>query len=257
MLTAEARDRYLRHILLKEIGAQGQQKLLAAHILVVGAGGLGNPVIQYLAAAGVGHIALADDDAVSLANLQRQTVFRDEDVGAPKVERAADFIGALNPDVEVEVIRLKVTDENAAAIVANRDLIIEGVDSFEARFALNRAAIGVRTPLLSAAIGRFEGQAALFKPWAGPELPCYRCLVPQAPPRDAVLTCAEEGVAGPLAGILGSFLALEALKELLGFGETLAGRLFLFDGLSGTSRTVRLPRDPECPDCGSIARGVG
>lgn len=256
MLTAEARDRYLRHILLKEIGAQGQQKLLAANVLVVGAGGLGNPVLQYLAAAGVGRIAIADDDAVSLANLQRQTLYRDEDVGARKIERARDFIAALNPDVRVELLPVKLKEANAAAAFAGRDLVIEGVDSFEARFALNRAAIAARTPLLSAAIGRFEGQATLFKPWAGADLPCYRCLVPEIPPRESVLTCAEEGVAGPLAGIIGSFIALEALKELLGVGDTLAGRLFLFDGLAAAARTVVLPRDPGCPECGAISRAT-
>ncbi len=257
MLDADARDRYLRHILLKEVGAQGQQKLLAARLLVVGAGGLGSPVIQYLAAAGVGVLGIVDDDRVALSNLQRQTIYRDEDVGASKVERAAAFVRALNPQVRTVAHGEKLNADNAGDIVAAYDLVIEGVDSFEARYAINAACIARQKPLISAAIGRFEGQLALFKPSAGAALPCYRCLVPEAPPRDAEINCAEEGVLGPLAGVIGSAAALEAIKEILGLGESLAGRLFIFDGLSMSARTVRLPRDPDCPDCGRIVRQTG
>ncbi len=254
MLDDDARERYLRHILLKEVGAQGQQKLLAARILVIGAGGLGSPIIQYLAAAGIGVLGIADDDRVALSNLQRQTIYRDEDVGASKVERAAAFVRALNPQVRTVAHGEKVNAENAAAIIGAYDLVVEGVDSFASRFAINAACIDLKKPLLSAAIGRFEGQLALFKPWAGADYPCYRCLVPEAPPRDEQVNCAEEGVLGPLAGVIGSMAALEAIKEILSIGESLAGRLFVYDGLAAAARTVKLPRDPECPACGVIDR---
>lgn len=256
MLDGKARERYLRHILLKEIGAQGQQKLLAARVLVVGAGGIGSPVIQYLAAAGVGRISIADDDRVALSNLQRQTIYRDADIGALKAECAVRFAGALNPSIAATAIVERLDGARANALFRDADLVVEGVDAIGARHALNDASIASRTPLVSAALGRFAAQVSLYKPWAGKDLPCYRCLVPETPPRDAVLTCAEEGVAGPLAGVAGSIAALEAIKELTGAGETLAGRLFIFDGLSLTARTVRLPRDPDCPSCGAIDRSV-
>ena len=254
MLDADARDRYLRHILLKEVGAQGQQKLLAARVLVVGAGGLGSPIIQYLAAAGVGLIGIADDDHVALSNLQRQTIYRDEDVGESKVARAAAFARALNPQIKIVAHREKLTGENAAARVAGYDFVVEGVDNFASRFALNAACIAARKPLISAAIGRFDGQLSVFRPWAGAELACYRCLVPETPPREMQVNCAEEGVLGPLAGVIGSMAALETLKEILNLGESLAGRLLVYDGLAATMRTIRLPRDPRCPDCGRLAR---
>lgn len=254
MLDSDARERYLRHILLKEIGAQGQQKLGQARILVVGAGGVGSPVIQYLAAAGAGQLTIADDDRVALSNLQRQTIYRDEDVGALKAERAGAFARALNPTIAVTALAERLDGPRAEALFRDHDLVIEGVDTIAARQMLNAASLAARTPLVSAALGRFEAQVSVFKPWAGPDLPCYRCLVPQTPPREAVLTCAEEGVAGPLAGIAGAVAALEAVKEIVGAGLTLAGRLFIFDGLQLTARTVRLPRDPECSVCSMISR---
>ncbi len=256
MLDPDARDRYLRHILLKEIGAQGQQRLLAARVLVVGAGGIGSPVIQYLAAAGVGRLAIADDDKVALSNLQRQTIFRDEDIGAPKAECAARFARALNPAIAVTPIVERLDAARAAALFRDVDLVVEGVDTIAARFALNAASVATATPMVSAALGRFEAQVSLFKPWAGADLPCYQCFVPEAPPREAVVTCAEEGVVGPLAGVAGSIAALEAVKEITGAGETLAGRLFIFDGLSAASRIVRLPRDPNCSVCRTIDRSA-
>lgn len=254
MLDPDARDRYLRHILLREIGAQGQQKLLAARVLVIGAGGIGSPVIQYLAGAGVGHLGVADDDTVSLSNLQRQTIYRDEDIGASKADCAARFARALNPGIVVTPIVERLDAARASALFRDFDIVVEGVDTIGARFALNEASVTARTPMVSAALGRFEAQVSLFKPWAGADLPCYRCLVPEAPPREAVLACAEEGVIGPLAGVAGSIAALEAVKEIAGAGKTLAGRLFIFDGLSLTARTVRLPRDPACSVCRSIDR---
>lgn len=254
MLDADARDRYLRHILLKEVGAQGQQKLLAARVLVVGAGGLGSPIIQYLAAAGVGVISIADDDRVALSNLQRQTIFRDEDVGEPKAARAAAFARALNPEIRIVALDEKLTTDNAADRIKGFDVIVEGVDNFGARFALNAACIEARKPLVSAAIGRFEGQLSVFKPWAGAALPCYRCLVPAPPPREAEINCAEVGVLGPLAGVIGSMAALETLKEILSIGESLAGRLLIYDGLAASMRAIALPRDPQCPDCAELLR---
>jgi adenylyltransferase/sulfurtransferase len=254
MLDADARERFLRHILLKEVGAQGQQKLLSARILVVGAGGLGSPVVQYLAAAGVGVLGLADDDRVALSNLQRQTIYRDEDVGAAKIDRAAAFARALNPHLRTVTHGEKLDRTNAPSIISGYDLVVEGIDSFAGRFALNAACIDTRRTLVSAAISRFEGQVSVFKPWSGAALPCYRCLVPEEPPREEQANCAEEGVIGPLAGVIGSIAALEAVKEIVGFGESLAGRLFLFDGLSSTARVVKLPRDPGCADCGRVDR---
>lgn len=257
MLDADARERYLRHILLKEVGAQGQQKLLSARVLVIGAGGLGSAIIPYLAAAGVGHLGVADDDRVELSNLQRQTIYRSVDVGESKAERAAAFAGALNPRIEVAAHRRRLSAGDAADLIAGYDIVVEGVDSFEGRLAINDAAINARRTLVSAAIGRFEGQLAVFKPWAGADLPCYRCLVPEPPPRETVLSCAEEGVLGPLAGVIGSMAALETLKEILGIGDSLAGRLLIYDGLASSARTVVLPRDVTCLACGGIRRTNG
>ncbi|MEL7485730.1 MAG: HesA/MoeB/ThiF family protein [Pseudomonadota bacterium] len=250
MLNKIQRERYLRHLLLKEVGGQGQARLLGSKALVVGAGGLGAPIIQYLAAAGVGEIGVADDDSVELSNLQRQTIYTAADVGSHKTAAARRFVGALNPDVRVNAIETRITDENAEALAAAYDIVIEGVDSFEARFAINRGCIAARTPLVSAAIGRFDGQLSVFKPFSDPgRLPCYRCLVPEAPPRDGQINCAEEGVLGAIAGVMGTLAAMEALKDLLGVGETLAGRLLIYSGLDADMRTVRLPADPDCPDC--------
>jgi adenylyltransferase/sulfurtransferase len=256
MLGPDAQERYLRHILLKEIGAQGQQKLIAARVLVVGAGGVGGPVIQYLAAAGAGRLTIADDDRVALSNLQRQTIYRDADVGALKAERAAAFARALNPSISVVALPERLGAARAEALFREHDVVVEGVDTIEARQTLNAASVAARTPLVSAALGRFEAQVSIFTPWAGEDLPCYRCFVPETPPREAVIACAEEGVVGPLVGVAGSIAALEAVKAITGAGETLAGRLFIFDGLRLMARTVRLRRDPDCSVCGSIARSL-
>ncbi|MEM8935958.1 MAG: HesA/MoeB/ThiF family protein [Pseudomonadota bacterium] len=247
------RERYARHLLLREVGGQGQQKLLNAKVLIVGAGGLGAPIIQYLAAAGVGELGIADDDVVSLSNLQRQVLYGTDDVGRPKVEAAADFIARLNSDVRVNALACRIDAENAAATIDGYDLVIEGVDNFESRYALNTACIAARVPFLSAAIGRFEGQISLYKPFAAPgRLPCYRCFVPQEPPRESQVNCAEEGVLGAVAGVVGAAVAMEALKELLGLGDSLAGRIMLFDGLSGRWRNVALKADQACTDCSDL-----
>lgn len=253
MLSDDQSRRYLRHILLREVGAQGQQALLGARVCVVGVGGLGGPVVQYLAAAGVGHLTLVDPDTVDLTNLQRQVQFRTVDIGAGKAAIAADMARAINPGIAVVAITGAVDAANAARIVAGADLVVEGVDRFETRFELAAACMAARIPLLSGAIGRFEGQVALFEPFAG-DLPCYGCLVPAPPPREDVMTCAEEGVLGPVAGVVGSMLALEAVKRIVGIGPSLAGHLVVFDALTGGARRVGLPRDPQCAFCATLPR---
>ena len=251
-MTPEERDRYARHILLKEVGGQGQQKLNATRVLVVGAGGLGSPILAYLAAAGIGTIGIADGDAVALSNLQRQTLFRTEDVGRNKVDAARDAIARLNSHVKTEP-HPRITPDNAREIVSGYDLIVEGVDNFAARYALNAACIAEKKTLVSAAVGRFEGQLSTFKPFAAPgALPCYRCLVPEEPPRESQVNCAEEGVMGAVTGVMGTLAAMEAIKEILGLGESLVGRLMIYDGLGGDFRTIRLPADPACADCSGL-----
>lgn len=243
-------DRYARHILLKEVGGQGQQKLLDARVLIVGAGGLGAPIIQYLAAAGVGTLGVADDDVVALSNLQRQIIYGTGDVGAPKIDKAGEAVARLNPDVQFIPHKEKIDNANVDAIIADYDFIIEGVDTFEARYVLNAACMKAQKPLLSAAVGRFDGQLALFKPYEAPRtLPCYRCFTPEPPPLDAQVNCSEEGVIGALTGVMGALAAMEALKELLGLGDSLAGKVLLYDGLGGQMRRVTLPADPACVDC--------
>ena len=252
-MTPDEKERYARHILLREVGGQGQQKLLSSRVLVVGAGGLGAPILQYLVAAGVGTIGIVDDDDVALSNLQRQVIFKTNDVGRRKTDAARDFAEALNPGVNIVTHECRIDEHNADDIITNYDLVVEGVDNFAARYVVNKACIAGRKPLVSAAIGRFEGQLATFKPFKAPGvLPCYRCLVPEEPPRDAQVNCAEEGVLGAVAGVLGTLAAMEALKELLQIGESLAGRLILYDGLSGRFRTVSLPADPACKECANL-----
>jgi adenylyltransferase/sulfurtransferase len=253
MLTDVERERYLRHILLKEVGAQGQQTLLRARVLVAGAGGIGAPALLYLAGAGVGEIGIVDHDRVDLSNLHRQIVYATADVGQPKTAQAKAALLRLNPDISVREHRRRLTAENAAELIAGYDLVLEGLDNFEGRYALNRALIAARKPLVSAAIGRFEAQVSVFKPYAG-DFPCYRCLAPAPPPREETLTCAEEGVLGPVAGVAGAAAALEAIREILGLQPSLAGRLLFYAPLSLDSRIVRLPRDPDCAECGQIKR---
>lgn len=255
-LTDAQLDRYARHIVLREIGGPGQQKLLAARVLLIGAGGLGSPCALYLAAAGVGTIGIADHDTVSLSNLQRQILHRTEEVGNLKTESAARALAAVNPDVRVIPHTEKVTAENARRLIAGYDLVADGSDNFETRYAVNAAAVAEGKTLVSAAVGRFDGQLAVFAPHtldaAGARNPCYRCLVPEAPPRGAIATCAEAGIVGALTGVMGAMQALEVVKEIAGAGETLRGRLLLYDGLAAEMRTVRLTRDPDCATCGGL-----
>jgi molybdopterin/thiamine biosynthesis adenylyltransferase len=236
-------ERYARHLVLREIGGPGQQRLKAARVAVVGAGGLGAPAALYLAAAGVGRIVLIDHDAVSLSNLQRQILYEVEDVGALKVEVAARRLTGVNPHVTIEPVASALTPDNASALFSDVDLVLDGTDNFATRFVVNKACIEIGRPLVSGAIGRWTGQVGVF---AGK--PCYRCLVSEAPP-DAE-TCSAVGVVGALAGVIGSMMALEAIKLITGAGEALTGRLLIYDGLAGEARTVRIGADPDCPDCG-------
>ena len=246
-LTDDQLERYQRHILLREIGGTGQRKLLEAKVLVVGAGGLGAPALMYLAAAGVGTIGVVDDDIVSLSNLQRQVIFSTDEVGAPKGEMAERRLSAINPDAKVTVHQVRLTQANAQDLIAPYDLVLDGCDNFETRFAVNAACLALGKPLVSAAIGEFDGQLAVFRPDRQSQ-PCYRCFVPEIP--EGVANCTEQGVVGALAGVLGTWAALEVVKELVGFGTSLTGNLVLFDGLSAVTRKVRLRRDPGCPACG-------
>lgn len=236
-------ERYARHLVLSEVGGPGQQALRRARVLIVGVGGVGAPAALYLAAAGVGTLGLTDDDAVALSNLQRQVLFATADIGRGKVESAAGRLTALNPGVAIEAFPERLTPANAAARVAAFDIVLDGTDDFAARHAVNAACVAAGRPLVSGALGRWDGQVGVF---AG--RPCYQCLVPEAPP-DAE-TCARVGVVGALAGVIGSMAALETIKLIVGAGEPLQGRLLLYDGLAGSARTVRVAADPQCPVCG-------
>lgn len=253
IFTPEEAERYSRHILLKEIGGAGQQRLKAAHVALIGAGGLGAPAALYLAAAGVGRLTLIDDDVVSVSNLQRQILYRGADLGAAKVERAQAALEALNPHVEIIAKNVRLNCENAASLLAEADVILDGVDQFAPRFAANEAAHALGRPLVSAAVGRWHGQISTFASGltrGAPQSqkhPCYRCFVREAPHIED--TCAE-GIVGALTGFMGSLMALEAVKIITRAGAPLIGRVLLFDGLSGESRMVALAADPDCPVCG-------
>jgi adenylyltransferase/sulfurtransferase len=242
--------RYARHILLPEVGGEGQARLLAAKVLVIGAGGLGSPLILYLGAAGVGTIGVADDDVVELSNLQRQILHADDRVGMAKVESARLAVAAINPEVILVPHPLRINAANAAELMQGYDLIADGSDNFATRFLVNDAARAAGKTLVSAAVLRFEGQLATFKPGG----PCYRCLYPADLSDADVQSCAEAGIFGAMAGVLGSLQAVEVLKELLGIGESMAGHLLLVDGLATSFRKVRLAKDPACPCCGGEAR---
>lgn len=247
-MTPDYVKRYARHLVLKEIGGAGQSALLAAKVAIVGAGGLGGPAGLYLAAAGVGHIRIIDDDVVEASNLQRQVQFITTDIGMPKATLMADTLDDLNPDVEAQGMVQRLQPGNAKIILEGYDVILDGVDDFESRFAINDAALALGIPLVSGALGRFDGQVSAFR--SDRESPCYRCFVPSVPP-DAE-TCSEVGVVGALAGVIGSMMALEVIKLITGAGEPLIGKVWLFDGLKAEARTVALPRDPNCPACSNF-----
>ena len=243
-------ERYARHIVLEEVGGVGQAKLLEAKVLVIGAGGLGSPLLMYLAAAGVGTIGVVDDDAVSLSNLQRQIAHTTARIGTPKTESAKQTVAALNPDVTVVPHRERLTPENAARLIAAYDLVADGSDNFATRFLANDACYLGQKPLVSAALLRFDGQLSTFKAYLGGDNPCYRCIYHEPPPPGLIPSCAEGGVLGALAGAIGSLQATEVVKELLGIGESLSGSLVIYDGLSTTFRKVKVRPDPACPLCG-------
>lgn len=247
-LTDPQLDRYARHLILKEIGGAGQARLLRSRVAVVGAGGIGSPAIQYLAAAGVGHLTIVDDDRVELSNLQRQTLFGTAQLGTAKVDAAVIAVCALNPDVHVEARRERLDPASATALLGGHDVILDGTDNFATRLVAADTAHALRIPLVSAAVAQFEGQLAVFRGWEV-DKPCYRCLVGADPEREG-MSCAEDGVIGAMTGVLGSLAALEVLRALVPFGTDSAGRLLIVDALDFRFRTIGLPKDPGCPGCG-------
>jgi molybdopterin/thiamine biosynthesis adenylyltransferase len=254
-LSPDEIDRYARHLVLRDVGGPGQQKLKAARVLVIGAGGLGAPLIQYLAAAGIGTIGVVDNDTVSLSNLQRQVIHGTPDIGRPKVESVADAVGRLNPHVAVEAHTVRLTQGNARDLVARYDIVADGSDNFETRYAVSDACFFEKKPLVTAALGQFDASLTTIRAHeTGPDgrpNPTYRCLFPSPPPPGAIPTCAEAGVLGALAGVMGSLMAMEVIREIVGFGESLVGRLLLVDARSMRFDTVRYGWDEGNPLSGS------
>lgn len=242
-------DRYARHIVLRDIGGPGQVKLLQSHVLLIGAGGIGCPAIQYLAAAGVGKISVVDDDTVSLSNLQRQVLYGEAQIGNLKVEAAAKAVARLNPDVQFRPICERISEATRPDLLDGVNVVIDGSDNFATRLIVNDLCIAARIPLVSAAIGQFHGQIGTFRGWED-DAPCYRCFVGDAHDPDDCDDCATQGVLGAMCGLMGSFAAMEAIRCLTGFGEDPKGKLHIFDGLKPAMRTVNLPKDPECRSCG-------
>jgi sulfur-carrier protein adenylyltransferase/sulfurtransferase len=245
-LTAQQRERYSRHLLLDEVGPEGQQKLLDAKVLLLGAGGLGSPAALYLAAAGVGTLGIVDNDEVDISNLQRQVIHSSERVGMPKVDSAEQTINALNPDVKVKKYAVRLGPENIMEILPGYDIVVDGLDNFPTRYLLNDASVRLGIPVVSAAILGFEGQLSVFKPYDGP---CYRCLFPVPPPAELAPSCGANGVLGVLPGTMGLLQATEVIKLILDEGESLIGRLLMYDALAARMTEVRVRRDPECPIC--------
>jgi molybdopterin-synthase adenylyltransferase len=241
-------ERYARHIVLHEVGGPGQQRLKRARVLVVGAGGLGSPALLYLAAAGVGRLGVADDDAVSLSNLQRQVLHGTPDLGAPKTESAARALGRLNPEVEVVAHAVRLAPENASRIVANYDLVLDGCDNFATRYLVNETCVALQRPLVSAAMSQWEAQISLFDPGRGG--PCYACIFPEAPSPGLAPSCAEAGIVGALPGVMGAMMALEAIKHVTGAGRTLRGAMLIYDALGAEIRRITLKGQKDCPVCG-------
>jgi len=254
-LSRDEIERYARHIVLADVGGPGQQKLKAARVLVIGAGGLGAPVIQYLAAAGVGTLGIVDDDKVSLSNLQRQVIHPTDSVGISKVDSARDTVRRINPHVRVEAHSVRLTAENAATLIGGYDLIVDGSDNFATRYIVSDACFHARKPLVTAAVGQFDGSITTLKPYLrdakGVPNPTYRCLFPEAPPEGLLPTCAEAGILGALVGVVGSLQALEAIKEIVGIGEGLVGRLLLYDARAARFETIRYGFDPANPLSGT------
>jgi len=255
MLNSQELERYARHIVLREVGGPGQAKLKAARVLVIGAGGLGAPVLLYLAAAGVGTLGIVDDDAVSLSNLQRQVIFHTDDIGASKAERAATAVARLNPHVAVEAHQTRLTADNALDLISRYDIVADGSDNFATRYLVADACYFAKKPLITAALGTFDGSLTSIRAYEaradGTPNPTYRCLFPEPPPPGAVPACAEAGVLGALPGVLGSMMALEVIREIVGFGEGLVGRLLMIDARSMRFETLDYGWDPDNPLSGT------
>ncbi len=243
-------ERYKRHLMLGEVGEQGQERLLAARVLLVGTGGLGSPAALYLAAAGVGTLGLIEFDTVDRSNLQRQILYSNDDVGRSKLEAASERLRALNPDVNLELHAARLTAENAREVIADYELVVDGTDTFPSRYLTNDVCTWLSIPLVYGSVMRFEGQVSVFHASRGP---CYRCLFPQPPPPELAPNCAEAGVLGVLPGVIGMLQATEAIKLILGIGDSLEGRLLMYDALSMEFRSFRLEKDPKCPVCGPEA----
>jgi adenylyltransferase/sulfurtransferase len=253
MLSDEQLERYARHIVLKEIGGEGQRRLLAARIAVIGGGGIGSPAIQYLAAAGIGTIRVIDDDRISLDNLQRQTLFATRDVGRPKARVAGEAVARLNPEILFQGIERRLDSGNVAELIGDADLVLDGSDNFATRLIVSDHCTASHVPLVSAAIGQFQAQIGTFRGWE-PKAPCYRCFVGDAFDAQDCDSCSEQGVLGAMAGIAGSWAALEAIRQVTGFGENAVGKLHVLDGLVPTLRTIRIVKDPACSACGRVVQ---
>jgi molybdopterin-synthase adenylyltransferase len=247
-LSDDQLDRYARHLVLREIGGAGQAAIRAATVTVIGAGGIGAPVLQYLAAAGVGHLVIIDDDTVSLSNLQRQVIFDTTDVGLSKARRAGERAVAINPDVAVTVHEQRINADNATALLTGADVIVDGSDNFATRLTVADTAYALRIPLVSAAIGQFHGQLGTWRGWETDQ-PCYRCYVGDAHDSDDCDSCADVGVLGAMTGVMGSYAALEAIRVVHPFGDAQAGKLHIIDGLAPSMRSIRMPKDPGCRTC--------
>ena len=241
-------DRYARHIVLRDIGGSGQAKLLNSHVLLIGAGGIGCPAIQYLAAAGLGTISVVDDDDVSLSNLQRQVLYGEAQIGMAKVDAAAEAVAKLNPDVQFHAMKQRIIADTLPDILNSVDVVIDGSDNFHTRLIVNDLCLSAHVPLVSSAIGQFHGQIGTFTGWL-PDAPCYRCFVGDAHDPDDCDDCATQGVLGAMCGLMGSFAAMEAIRYLTGFGDLAVGKLHIFDGLKPAMRTISLPKDAECSAC--------
>jgi molybdopterin-synthase adenylyltransferase len=251
-LTDQQLDRYARHIVLRDIGGAGQVELLKSHVLLIGAGGIGCPAIQYLAAAGVGSMSAVDDDVVSLSNLQRQVLYGEAQIGEDKVDAAALAVSRLNSDVKFHAIKQRIDRGTGTEILTGVDVVIDGSDNFATRLIVNDLCLAAKVPLISAAIGQFHGQIGTFAGWL-PDAPCYRCFVGDAHDPDDCDDCATQGVLGAMCGLMGSFAAMEAIRVLTGFGAPQMGKLHIFDGMIPSMRSIKLPKDPACKSCGSAA----
>lgn len=252
-LSEQQFQRYARHLILDEVGEEGQEKLLASRALVVGAGGLGSPMLLYLAAAGVGTIGIIDNDRVDLTNLQRQIVHATRHVGDLKVESARATLASVNDDVHIETHPTRLAPENARDIIAGYDLVADGSDNFATRYLLTDLCFALKKPLVAAALSPFEGQLSAFRPYLGTGHPCYRCLFREPPPPDLVPRCEEAGILGAVAGVMGTLQAVEVLKELLGLGDSLDGTLLIYEALQARFHRIRIAKDPDCPTCGAAS----